>query len=357
MLSRVADSIYWMARYMERAENLARLLNANQSLMLDSGGQEEDTFWQPILMATGDEEGYHKLYSGYDAANIAAYLTIQPENANSIVNCIRSARENARMIRDQITDEMWRSVNDIYHFVTTDKGQQLYEQSLADWCDQITQGSNLFQGASRATMMRDVSWQFLQIGTYLERADKTSRLVDTCSDVPLVIPPHPDAQPLRWLSLLHSLSAYHGYREHDNQLDPRSVLEFLFLSDDFARSVRFCLREVNRSLCTLVTPPGALREHDPVRAAGRLRASLDYGTIHEILDFGLHAYIDDLQTRLNSLGNDIFETFVLYADLAAVTPVAPAPVRHEPLGAWHFRADNDDLQMQQQQQQQQQVQP
>ena len=352
MLSRVADSIYWMARYMERAENLARLLNANQSLMLDAGAQQEGAdFWGPILMATGDEEGYHRLYAEPCAAHIAEYLTVLPDNPNSIVNCIRSARENARMIRDQITDEMWRSVNDLYLFVTTDKGRQLYEQSPADFCEQITQGSGLFQGAARATMMRDVCWHFLQIGTYLERADKTSRLVDTCSGVPLVTPPHPDAQPLRWLSLLHSLSAYHGYREHDNQLNPRSVLEFLFLSDRFARSVRFCTREVDRSLRSLLTPPGAPKEHDPLRASGRLCASLDYGTIDEIIDFGLHAYIDDLQTRLNALGNDIFETFVLYADLAAANP--PATVRPESVGAWHAFQNTQDLQVQQQQQQQQ----
>jgi len=348
MLSRVAYSIYWMARYMERAENLARLLSANQSLMLDAGAQQEGSdFWQPILMATGDEEGYHKLYDVAQADHIAEYLTVQPENPNSIVNCIRAARENARMIRDQITDEMWRSVNDLYLFVTTDKGRQLYEQSQADYCEQITQGSSLFQGAARATMMRDVCWHFLQIGTYLERADKTSRLVDTCSGVPLVTPPNPDAQPLRWLSLLHSLSAYHGYREHDNQLNPRSVLEFLFLSDRFARSVRFCVREVDRSLRTLMIPPGAPKEHDPLRAAGRLCASLDYGTIDEIVEFGLHEYIDDLQIRLNALGKALFETFVLYADLSAVVPSNPA--RNESLDAWHA---NEDMQIQQQQQQQ-----
>ena len=347
MLSRVAYSIYWMARYMERAETLARLLSANQSLMLDAGAQQEGSdFWQPILMATGDEEGYHRLYDVPQAGRIAEYLAVHPENPNSIVNCIRCARENARMIRDQITDEVWRSVNDLYLFVTTDRGRQLYAQSPADYCEQITQGSSLFQGAARATMMRDVCWQFLQIGTYLERADKTSRLVDTCSGVPLVTPPHPDAQPLRWLSLLHSLSAYHGYREHDNQLNPRSVLEFLFLSDRFVRSVRFCTREVDRALRSLMTPPGATPEHDPLRASGRLCASLDYGTIDEILEFGLHEYIDDLQMRLNALGNAIFETFVLYADVSAVV-MPSGPVRSHSIGAWHAA---EDMQMQQQQQ-------
>lgn len=349
MLSRVADSIYWMARYMERAENLARLLLANQSLMLDAGRHlaDKDAFWGPILMTTGDEEGYHKLYTELDGDHIADYLTDRPENSNSIVNCVRTARENARMIRDQITDEVWRSVNDLYLLVTSPRGRQMRDQTPTDYYEAITQGSGLFQGMARATMMRDESWYFLQIGTYLERADKTSRLVDTCSGVPLVIPPHPDAQPLRWQSLLHSCSAYHGYREHDNQLNPQSVLEFLFLSDRFARSVRFCVREVDAALAKLIAPPGKAANPDPIRSSGRLKAELDFATIDEILARGLHEYIDDLQSKLNVVGRSIFETYVLYADLTPVS--AQTPARSAPLGAWH--ADLD-MQMQQQQQQQ-----
>lgn len=344
MLSRVADSLFWMARYMERAENLARLLSTTENLMLDAGSRQDAGFWHPILMATGDEEDFSALYGSADEDQIAYYLALEPRNANSIVNCVRSARENARMIRDQVTDEVWRSANDLYLFVTSEKGAALYAQSPVEYCEQIIQGSNQFQGASRATMMRDEGWQFLQIGTYLERADKTSRLVDTCSGVPLVTPPDPEAQPLRWLSLLHSLSAYHGYREHDNQLDPRSVLEFLFLSDRFARSVRFSVREVDRALRALETPPGAPKEHDPKRISGRLRASLDFGTIDEILEFGLHEYIDDLQQRLNSIGSAVFETFVLYADLTAVMPASV--IHTDSVGAWHAA---QDMQMQQQQ--------
>ena len=346
MLSRVANSIYWMARYMERAGNLARLLSANQSLMLDAGAQQEGSdFWQPILMATGDEEGYDKIYPVREAGHISEFLALHPGNPNSFVNSIRAARENARMIRDQITDEMWSSVNDLYLFVTTGKGRQLYKVSPADYCEQIMQGSSLFQGAASSTMMRDVCWQFFQIGTYLERADKTSRLVDTCSGVPLVTPPHPEAQPLRWLSLLHSLSAYHGYREHDNQLNPRTVLEFLFLSDRFARSVRFCTRRVDQALRSLVSPLGAPKEFDPLRASGRLCASLDFGTIDEILEFDLHEYIDDLQTRLNTLGNAIYQTFVLYAERAPGVP--PSSARNQFQGTGQ---SEQDTQIQQQQQ-------
>lgn len=343
MLSRVADSLYWMARYMERAENLARLLLANQNLLLDAGarmGSEED-FWHPILMTTGDEAGYHKLFDSVTGARVEEYLSVCPENANSIVNCVRTARENARMIRDQLTDEVWRAVNDLYLFLTSGRAVQVRSQSLAEFLELVMQGSSLFQGTSRSTIMRDEGWQFLQIGTYLERADKTSRLVDTCSGVPLVSPPHPDARPLRWMSLLRSCSAYHGFREQQGQMDPRSILDFLFLSDTFARSVRFCVREVDTALRKLAIPPGTRADPDPIRVSGRLRADLDFGTIDEIIESGTHHYIDSLQHRLNQLGVAIFETFVLYADLKPVTPTVQNP------GAWHFDLDAHACQQQQ----------
>ena len=348
MLSRVADSIYWMARYMERAENLARLLLANQSLMLDAGSskQGDATFWQSILMTTGDEEGYAALYPTVRGDCIDEYVSVRTENANSILNCIRNARENTRMIRDQITDEVWRAVNDLYLLVTSSKGRQLREQMPTDYYETIMQGSSHFQGAARATLMRNEAWQFLQIGTYLERADKTSRLIDACSGIALVMAPHPDARPLRWQGLLQSCSAWHGYREQHSDLAPRDVLEFLFLSDRFARSVRFCMREVDFALGRLLAPPVAQSpKTDPVRLSGQLRAALDYATIDEIIDAGLHEYIDQLQARLNVVGAAIFETHVLYADLtSAGTPGSGQSAI--PLGAWHASLDTE---MQQQQ--------
>jgi uncharacterized alpha-E superfamily protein len=171
--------------------------------------------------------------------------------------------------------------------------------------------------------------------------------------VPLVAPPAEEARPLRWMSLLQSCSAYHGYREHQNShfLDPRAVLDFIFLSNTFARSVRFCVREVDHALRKLALPPGAPAQHDPLRACGRLRADLDFGTVDEIIETGIHTYIDDLQSRLNQLGHAIFETFVLYADLTPVAVENTLFQIHTPPGAWHFHSE---MEMRQQQQQQQQ---
>ncbi len=350
MLSRVADSIYWMARYMERAENLARLLLANQSLVLDSGSTNDGSFWEPILMTTGDEAGFADLYDRTTGENVQEYLATHAKNPNSIINCVRIARENTRMVRDQLSDEIWRAVNDLYLLVTSDKGQSLLERSAVDFYETIMQGSCLFQGVSRATMMRNEAWQFLQIGTYLERADKTSRLIDACSNVSLDMPPHPDARPLRWQALLRSCSAWHGYREHHSDVMPREVIEFLFLNDQFARSVRFCVRELHLALQKLPAPPGAPVSTNPKRLAARLFNDVDLATVDEIFAAGLHDYIDHLQSRLNGVGAAIFETHVLYADL---TPLSAAPpvlqTINAPIGAWHI---DQDMQIQQQQQQQ-----
>ncbi|MBL9117032.1 MAG: alpha-E domain-containing protein [Verrucomicrobiaceae bacterium] len=348
MLSRVADSIYWMARYMERAENLARLLMANQSLMLDLGSADDGAFWQPILMTTGDEAGFRAVFPDISAHRVQEYLTSHPGNNNSVINCIRTARENARMVRDQLTDEVWRAVNDLYLFVTGPKGEAMRNESPTDFYETIMQGSGLFQGTYRATMMRDEGWQFFQIGTYLERADKTSRLVDACSSVPLVVPPHPDARPLRWQALLRSCSAQHGYRENNSTLDPTAVLDFLFLSEQFVRSVRFCVREVSNALKALPVPPHSPVARQPARMCTKLFNDVDFATIEEILEVGIHEYIDSLQARLNAIGEALFETHVLYADLTPVEDTAPAITRTvAPLGAWH---SDQEIQIQQQQQ-------
>lgn len=350
MLSRVADSIYWMARYMERAENLARLLHANSQLYMDagSGGGGESAFWEPILMATGDDGDYARLYPAITSEGIAEYLSVREENGNSIRNCVRTARENARMIRDQISDEFWRTLNDIHLFLHSPKAERLRVQQPNEYYEEIMRASYLFQGVARSTMGRGETWWFLQLGTYLERADQTSRQVDICSAFALETPPHPGANPLRWASLLHSCSAYHAFHTTCNHLEPKRILEFLFLSGDFPRSMKFGVIEVDRALrqVATITAGGTALPAPALRLAGRLRADLDFASMDEILDEGLHAYIDRFQTRLIDVGEAIFETFVLYPDLIPVEEV-PAPSISIFPGAYHIGQQDEQQQQQQ----------
>lgn len=339
MLSRVADSIYWMARYMERAENLARLLHANSQLYMDAGagGVGEKAFWQPLLMTTGEEEGYANLYQKITSDGIAEYLSIRDENPNCLRNCIRTARENARMIRDQISDEFWQTLNDIHLFLHSARADRLRSQQPTEYYEAVMRASYLFQGVARSTLGRGESWWFLQLGTYLERADQTSRQVDTCSSLVLELPPHPGANPLRWASLLHSCSAYHAFHENSNHLEPKRILEFLFLSNEFPRAMRFCVQEVDRALRELavLTAGGTALPRAPLRLAGRLRADLEFCTMDEILAVGLHDYIDGFQARLNTVAEAIFETFVMYADKLPVEELVPSTFTVFP-GALHL---------------------
>jgi uncharacterized alpha-E superfamily protein len=348
MLSRVADSIYWMARYMERAENLARLLLSTQNLMLDAGAGAADAaqFWQPVLMATGDEETYAALHSGITGARIAEFLTLRTDNPNSILNSVRAARENARTVRDQISDEIWLCVNGLKLFIESADARMHQRHQSAVIYERVLTGSYQFQGIAESTTPRGEAWHFLRLGMALERADKISRLLDTCSSLPVEVATGPGSLPLRWAALLRSCSAWHAFQTVSAKLDPVKIIEYLLLDETFPRSVMHCLNEVHGHLLSL---SGQGTRHDmiqPVRLAGRLAADLRYATVDEILAAGLHSFIDDLQTRLNQIGESIFQSFVLYADL---TPVEELPPPAWQPGAWHA-PDSEDLQMQQQQQ-------
>lgn len=348
MLSRVADSIYWMARYVERAENLARLLRSTRDLLLDAGaeGVDEAQFWRPILAATGDEGAYAAIHGDINGRDVAEFLVLRPENPNSMLNSIRAARENARTVRDQISDEIWECLNALRLFAESDEARVIHRSQSAAFYERVLRGSYQFQGIADSTTPRGENWHFLRLGTCLERADKVSRLVDTCSGLSVEMPPHPAARPLRWAALLRSCSAWHAFQAHSSRLDPVKIIEYLLLDETFPRSVAGCMGEVHAALESL-SGPGALNDMSaPVRHAGRLRADLTYTTVGEVLAAGLHDYIDDLQARLNQVGDSIFGTFVLYADLIPVEAATCGP----DIGAFHSLT-GEDIQAQQQQQQ------
>ncbi len=355
MLSRVADSIYWMARYVERTENLARLLLSTQDLLLDAGAEAADArqFWQPLLMATGDDERYAALFPTLSGTTVAEFLTLRPDNPNSMLNSVRAARENARTVRDQISDEMWECVNGLRLFLDSPEARALRQYQPAAFYERVLQGAYQFHGIAESTTPRGEIWHFLRLGTALERADKVSRLLDTCSGLPVEMAPHPGSRPLRWAALLRSCSAWHAFQSVSARPDPKKIVGYLLLNEAFPRSITCCVNEVHATLLELSRNGARDGMSEPVRLAGRLAADLRYTPVEEILETGLHDYIDDLQTRLNDIGTSIFETFVAYGDLipaAPATTFSPAFIFHP--GAWHAAVD-PGLEVQQQQQQQQ----
>ncbi len=352
MLSRVADSIYWMARYVERAENLSRLLLSTQDLLLDAGVAAGDAkqFWLPILMATGDDEAFAALNPAVTGASVAEFLTLRADNPNSMLNSVRAARENARTVRDQISDEMWVCVNGLRLFLESAEARAMSTQQPAAFYERVLVSSYQFQGIAESTTPRGEIWHFIRLGTVLERADKVSRLLDTCSALPTDVSTSAGGRPLRWAALLRSCSAWHAFQTLSAKLDPVKIIEYLLLDETFPRSITCCLNEVHSTLLALCGHGTMSDMGRPVRLAGRLAADLRYTTVEEVLEAGLHSYIDDLQTRLNDIGTSIFETFILYSDR---TPLDQTPSFAWQRGAWHS-ADDGELQAQQQQQQQMQ---
>lgn len=220
MLSRVADSIYWMNRYVERAENVARFVDVNLNLLLDAPlGMEQQ--WEPIVITTGDQEFFRERYGEATADNILRFLTFDREYPNSIISCLRSARENARSVREVISSEMWEQVNDFYLMVNEAANVGSLSE-LHHFFPQVKMASHLFAGVMDATMTHNEGWHFGELGRLLERADKTGRILDVKYYIllPAVTDVGSPLDDLQWIALLKSASAYEMYRKRQYRITP-----------------------------------------------------------------------------------------------------------------------------------------
>lgn len=310
MLSRVADSIYWLNRYIERAENIARFADVNFNLILDSpSGITEQ--WEPLVQTTGDMNFFLEKYGKVTADKVIQFISFDPDYGNSILSCLREARENARSIREIISSEMWEQVNEFYLMVTA-AAQGKNFSNITQFFEQVKMQSHLFAGIMDATMTHNEGWHFGLMGRFLERADKTSRILDVKYYI-LLPSVHDVGTPLdeiQWMALLKSASAYEMYRKRQqHRITPTGVAEFLILDQEFPRSIHFSLIQTQRSLHQITgTLPGTWS--NPVeRVLGRLRSELDYITIEEVIQTGLHEFMDHLQREINLVGNKVFETY------------------------------------------------
>ena len=308
LLSRVADSLYWMARYMERAENVARLLEVNLHLQLDlplDGNQ-----WQPVIDTCGESALFRKRYGEATQETVVAFLAQDREYPNSITSCLFAARENARSVRDTISSEVWEHVNGIYLRVL-----KAYAQPPEDLSPEIFRdlrlAGHMFQGITDATMSHNEAWHFVRLGRQMERADKTSRLLDVKYFMLLpsatgVGTPYDD---LLWSAVLKSASAFEMYRQCCGRVSPRDVVNFLVLDPDFPRSIRHSIHRAADSL-------DVIREGtvcDSVRMLSELRQELDEMDVDVMIRSGLHEYLDRLQIRLNAVGAGLQRDFFALA--------------------------------------------
>lgn len=315
MLSRVANSLYWMSRCLERAENVARIVDINLQLLLDLRNLDTTKLaqhWVPILQATGDEEQFFQLYKKPSDKAATEFLVFQTENPNSIVSSICQARENARMVRDQITVEIWEELNRLYWFVKTPQARQVWDESPTDFFQQIKGSSLLLIGLTYATLIRNEGWWFAQTGKFIERADKTSRILDVLSQsLPAKDAALTQTEAFEWQALLRSCSASDAYKSlHGADLNPRLVVEFLMLNEDFPRSARFCVDELNQALRRISGVAEGRFCNEAEKLAGRLVAELQFSTVDEIFSAGLHEYLDIFQTKLNHIGTAMFNAYI-----------------------------------------------
>lgn len=309
MLSRVADSIYWMSRYVERAENVARFVDVNLNLMMDSPAADQQ--WQPLVNITGDHVEFAKRYGNVATAqNVLHFLTFDRDNPNSIISCLRAARENARSVREIISSEMWLQLNTFYLMVNSAADGKGLENPAA-FFSEVKLASHLFTGVTDATMTHGEGWHFCRLGRKLERADKTSRILDVkyfillraVSDVGTL---HDDVQ---WVAVLRSASAFEMYRKRHGRMSPMAIVEFLLLDGEFPRAVRFCLNSARDSLHAISgATVGGPRKHAD-KLLGHICSELAHANVNEIIATGLHEYLDRLQTNVNHASTMIYERF------------------------------------------------
>jgi uncharacterized alpha-E superfamily protein len=311
MLSRVADAIYWLNRYIERAENIARFVDVNLNLLLDSGIPGLGDQWEPLITTTGDLATFKTRYEQASAENVLQFLTFDLAYPNSIYACLRAARENARSVREIISSEMWEQVNDFYLMVKQAASDQMAGEKLYKFYPEVKMASHLFAGVMNATMSHNEGWHFGKLGRLLERADKTARILDVKYFILL-----PSAQyvgtpldDLQWIALLKSASAYEMYRKYQRRITPSNVTEFLILNREFPRSILFCVLEAEHSLHRITGTSSGIWAYASERTLGRLRAELEYITLDEIFEIGLHEFLDGLQIGLNEIGDHIYTDF------------------------------------------------
>jgi uncharacterized alpha-E superfamily protein len=338
MLSRVANSLYWMSRYIERAENIARIVDVNLQLLLDLKKLEDARLaqhWMPIVQSTGDEARFLELYPDASAQTVTDFLVFRGDNANSILSSVAQARENARMIRDQITTETWEEINRLHLFLRSPQARETWVAAPDEFFNEVRRSSLYLQGLMLATVPQNEGWHFLQAGKYLERADKTTRILDVrYRSLPARGLPGPvnESDALEWVAVLRSCSGLDAYRQvYGADIHPGHIAELLILSDEFPRGVHFCLNRLDRALRSISGTPPHRFCNSAERLSGRLLAELQFSTLDDLFAPGLHGYLDQLQAKFNAIGDALFQAYIFLP----------------------FMESDADTQRQQQQQQQQ----
>ncbi len=304
-----------MHRYMERAENVARFVDVSLHLSLDRAPHSEQ--WGALVATTGDDLAFRERYGEPDREKVLAFLTFDKLNPSSVLSCLRQARENARSVREVISSEMWEQINKAYLMVSDAAHSRAVMEAPYDFYAAVKQAAHLFVGITYLTMTHNEAWHFGRLGRLLERADKTSRILDVKYFIllPAVSDIGTTYDETQWAALLKSASALEMYRKRHGHINPVNVVDFLLLERKFPRSILYCLTKAERSLHAITGAQEGAPQSAAERELGRLHAQFGYAVTREIIERGLHEYLDDFQGKLNTVGDAIFDTFFALAPL------------------------------------------
>jgi uncharacterized alpha-E superfamily protein len=318
MLSRTADHLFWMSRYTERAENTARMLDVNyQTSLLPQSTEVAQAAWQGLLSISELKPAYAAKYDGenINPTDVMDFMVRDEKNPSSIISCLQNARENARAVRGSLTTEVWETQNQTYlEVIRMLRGKSAeFKRDPAQFFEWVKFRSHLSRGVTLGTMLQDEAFHFLRMGTFLERADNTARLVDVkfhAVETALggVNEKEQEFDFYHWSAILRSVSGFEVYRKvYRDVIKPELVAELLILRPDMPRSLLGCLNEVMSNLAMVTSDP----QSETLRRAGKLRADLQYSRIDEILATGLHAFLTQFLDRVNEIGANISREFLV----------------------------------------------
>jgi len=313
MLSRVADSLYWTSRYLERAEHTARVVDINMGLMLDKSEVSEERRWKRVLAALGHPR---EIEWDDDVYSLVHTLFFDTSNAASVTACIFTARENARQIREAISTEQWQRLNRLFHEISRLRPHSPSDTQVSEFLPTLYDGVHLFQGVTDTTLSHGEGWQFLQVGRFLERATATTKLLDVYQrEVFANVDETADAyEYLEWIGLLRTCTAFEAYcKVYTADLTYERILEFLLLDPEFPHSIRYSIDRLHRSLDHIQQESHGHQATELMRVSGKLQASLGYGQISEILAQDPARYLRRILEQCRQIHDLIYEVYIQYS--------------------------------------------
>ncbi|MFN0145900.1 MAG: alpha-E domain-containing protein [Dehalococcoidia bacterium] len=315
LLSRSAESLFWLGRYVERAENTARLLDVTYHGRLEPGASTVAgavNTWEALIRTLGATAGYSATGLPYDEPPVVAYLTVDPGNGSSIVSSLGLARENARSVRDFLSSEAWTAINRLYHTVHQRNLHLIMADGLYEFCDEVRHGAQFFQGTVDATSLRDDGWHWLKSGIAIERADMLTRIVDAKYHLLLdsVDEVGGTFDRFQWMALLRSVSAFEAFRRtHAPGFEHTAILEFLVFSPDFPRSLRASVDHLHLSLDKATAGAQRRQRNSVLGLVATLQARLTFESADSLIASGLHEFMEEARSTLGEIATRVSQAF------------------------------------------------